>query len=56
MCWTKGEKNMEVIKKWKLQLFADGDDAGTEGNGTEPAEPNKREITEESRATALTTS
>ena len=32
---------MEVIKKWELQLFADGDGAGTEGNGTEPAEPNK---------------
>lgn len=32
---------MEVIKKWELQLFADGDVAGTDGNGTEPAEPNK---------------
>ena len=32
---------MEVIKKWELQLFADGDGAGTEGNGTEPTEPNK---------------
>lgn len=32
---------MEVIKKWELQLFAEGDVAGTDGNGTEPAEPNK---------------
>lgn len=34
---------MEVIKKWELQLFAEGDGAGTDGNGngTEPAEPNK---------------
>jgi hypothetical protein len=32
---------MEVIKKWELQLFAAGDVAGTDGNGTEPAEPNK---------------
>jgi hypothetical protein len=32
---------MEVIKKWELQLFAEGDVAGTEGNGTEPTEPNK---------------